>query len=509
MVALRCKYCGAPLDKKDLESGTAYVTCSSCGTSQQRVDAKAYLDQMMGQIQSWISKSIPGGFAMSQTENVDAVARFNIFNNNIRPRIETEYTEYRFATNSLLANCLIVLPFTTDHSFTPAHSSAKAFEFNAKAKSVEPLAVDDASKAVITSAVEMGSAYALLINNIKLIQEDKPGRYILLANNFTEAGKSFSHIKGYELMKERFDALASLSTGCEKLLSGDAMGSLQYFENGHVQLGALKAKLLTDFNLGLFYNAVGMEETQAKILADIAGFVVRGGGGDPLKTLDVIQKIMSFKFPTTGNWGFLLGNKDRFNEVLDNLSIVLKARNGGTLPIAEGSGQYLVPFWDIDLKYSFETGAAWKKKSVEVEEDLLVQADFVIDPECLNNPASALTDIFAICPEKSILSSLTGKETSISGGAGIGRLSIGAQNSPGTRKIIVPLSTKREAEKAVSDYIARTMGRESKLRLSKPYVKSLIYIPCEFNPNLQVPNGFGALVPARSRRTNLSQLIVV
>jgi hypothetical protein len=350
----------------------------------------------------------------------------------------------------------------------------------------------------------------MLINNVKLLQEDKPGRYILMANNFTEAAKSFSRIKGYELMGERFDALASLSTGCEKLLSGDAMGSLSYFENGQNKLSALKGKLLTDFNLGLFYNAVGMEETQGKILTDIAGFVTRGGGSDPMKTLDVIQRIMSFKFPTTGNWGYLLGNKDRFNEVFENLSNVLAAKNGGKLLITEGSGQYLVPFWDIDLKYSFETGTAWKKKGVEVTEDLLVQADFVIDPECLNNPASALTDIFSIRPEKSILSGITGKETSISGGEGIGRLSnTAAQNSPGARKIIVPLSTRREAEKAVTDYIAKCMGRESKLRLSKPYVKSLIYIPCDLNPGLSTPNGFGVLVPARARRTNVSQLIIV
>ncbi|MCL2149025.1 MAG: hypothetical protein FWH47_06795, partial [Methanomassiliicoccaceae archaeon] len=59
MVMLRCKYCGAPLDRKSLESSSPYITCASCGTSQQRMDAKAYLDQMMGQVQAWISKTIP------------------------------------------------------------------------------------------------------------------------------------------------------------------------------------------------------------------------------------------------------------------------------------------------------------------------------------------------------------------------------------------------------------------------------------------------------------------
>ena len=57
LVELRCKYCGAPLDEKDLKSDSPYVKCQCCGTSQQRVDAKAYMDQMMGEIKSWISKA--------------------------------------------------------------------------------------------------------------------------------------------------------------------------------------------------------------------------------------------------------------------------------------------------------------------------------------------------------------------------------------------------------------------------------------------------------------------
>ncbi|MCL2149101.1 MAG: DUF2240 family protein [Methanomassiliicoccaceae archaeon] len=34
MVMLRCKYCGAPLDRKSLESSSPYITCASCGTGE-------------------------------------------------------------------------------------------------------------------------------------------------------------------------------------------------------------------------------------------------------------------------------------------------------------------------------------------------------------------------------------------------------------------------------------------------------------------------------------------
>ncbi|MCL1811258.1 MAG: hypothetical protein FWG41_03450 [Methanomassiliicoccaceae archaeon] len=511
MVMLRCKYCGAPLDKKDLESDSPYVTCSSCGTSQQRMDAKAYLDQMMGQIQSWISKTLPGGFSMSQSENVDSVARFNIFNNNIRPRIETEYSEYRFATNSLLSSPLMTLPFTTDGSAAPSHTSARAFEFNAKVKSIEALAVDDASKSIVTSAEEMASAYAVLINNTKLLQEDKPGRYILMANNFTEASSAFKKIKGYGPAADRFQALAGISTGCEKLLNGDAMGSLSYFENGLAQLEKVKAAIGTDLTLGIMYQAVEMEITQAKILSELAGFMTKGVSSDPLQVLNTVKKIMSFNYPKTGKWGFLLGNKDRLTEVFANLSKVLAAKGGGTLSIVSGPGEYLIPFWDVDLKYSFQSGAAWAKKSVEVTEDLIIPADFVIDMQCLNDPRSALTDIFSIRPEKSILAGIKGTETSISGGEGIGRLSgSAAQNSPGGRKIVAPLSTEKEAKKLVSEYLAVCTSQDNKLKLSNPYVKSLIYVPCDIKGGrVEVPSGFGKLVPGRVKRMELSQMIIV
>ena len=511
MVMLRCKYCGAPLDKKELESTSAYITCSSCGTSQQRMDAKAYLDQMMGQIQNWISKAIPGGFSMSQTENVDSIARYNIFNNNIRPRIETEYTEYKFAVNSLLSNALMVLPFSTDNSAIPSHTSTRAFEFNAKVKSVEALAVDEASKTLITSAEEIASAYALLINNTKLMKEDKPGRYILMGNNFNETAQAFKKIKNYRLAGERFEALAKMCEGCEKLLNGDIMGSTSYFESSGEMLKAIGDKVSMDFDLGIMYQAVSTEIKQAMILKDISLVVLNNNREEPLKILDMVGRIISLQLPKTGKWGYALGNNDRLGDIFGHLSAALAAKNGGTIPIAQGPGEYLIPFWDIDLRYSFQTGSAWSKKSVEVVEDLLVPADFVIDSMCLSNPSSALTDIFLIRPEKSILSGITGKETSISGGEGIGRLSdTAAMNSPGSRKIVVPLSTKREAEKIVVEYLASRTQSDSKLKLSKPYVKNLIYIPCDIKGGTVVaPQDFGKLVPERIRRTNISQLIIV
>lgn len=510
MVALRCKYCGAPLDKKDLESDSPYVTCSSCGTTQQRMDAKAYMDQMMGQIQSWISKSLPGGFSLAQSENVDSVARYNIFISNIKPKIDTEYNEYRFATNTLLSNPLIVLPFTVDDSIQTSHDSNQAFEFNARAKSIEALAVDGGSRSLVKGAEDIASAYALMINNVKLLREDKPGRYILLGNNFAEASKCLGSVEGYGLAAKRLDALHDIANGCETLLNGDAMSATPSFEKGSRALEGMKDEILNDMNLGIMYQAVNMEISQAKTLAEIAGFVINGVSDDPLEILNIIKRIFELKLSHGGNWGYLLGNKDRYNEIFDNISGIIKAKNVGTLPITSGSGSVLIPFWDVDLKYSFQTGAMWKKKSVEVTEDLLVPADFVVDSSCLDNPSLAVTDIFALRPEKKILSGIKGTETSISDGEGISKMSQFSMNSTNGRKIVVPLSTKRETERLVSDYLKQRTNSDSQLKLSKPYVKNLIYIPCEIDGDrVKVPVGFGSLVPERIKRTAASSLIII
>ena len=169
-----------------------------------------------------------------------------------------------------------------------------------------------------------------------------------------------------------------------------------------------------------------------------------------------------------------------------------------------------MPFWEVDLRYSFTTGALWSKKSVEVAEDLLVCADFVTDPACLSNPASAITDIFKIRPESSILAGIKGSETSISQGQGIGRIQDSvANNSPGARKVIIPLSTKREAENLVAGYLRQRTASDNKLRLSQPLVRRVIYIPVSLNGGLRLPSDFGTLIPERVGRMDKNTILYV
>lgn len=511
MIELRCKYCGAPLDRKDAESDSPYVTCPSCGTTQQRVDAKAYMDQMMAQIQSWIGKAIPGGFSLSHTENVDPIARHNIYVNNVKPMLDVELREYRFALNSVTSSPLIVLPFSKGEPARSAHTSSQAFEFNAKLKSLEPLAVDQDSKSSIVDGENLASAYAMIVNNSKLLTDTTPGRFALMSKNFAEAADSVRRCKDYGPLASRLEALSEICSASDMVLNGDNLGCSMKAESAIAKLEAARKEILANPKTAMMLRAVDLELAQCRTLKSTADAAASGTGKDALKTLDMVNRLSSVTYPDNPRWNRLLDRKEREFELNRYMDEVAAAKNGGSLPICPGSGQVLFPFWDVDLKYSFTTGSLFSKKAVEVSEDLLVPATFTTSAEALNNPRFGLTDIFSAAPESSILSKLKGEEASISGGAGIGKLAdSAAMNSPGSREVVLPLSTRSEATRLVECYLDQCARSHSKLKLSSPSVKGLIYIPVGNEGGRPVlPREFSGLVPGVMEQTDLSAALKI
>ena len=509
MMELRCKYCGAPLDRESAESEAQYVTCPYCGTTQQRVDAKAYMDQMMAQIKSWIGKAIPGGFSMTQTENVDPIARHNIFMNNVKPMLDVELTEYRLALNSVISSPLIVLPFTKGEPARSNHTSAQAFEFNAKLKSIEPLAVDPENRTAIADGENMSSAYAMIVNNSKLLTDTTPGRFAMMSNNFKDSAESVRRCKGYEPLASRLEALSEVCTASDMVLNGDALGCSMKAETAIVKLEAAKKEILASPRMAVMLRAVDIELDQCRTLKNVADMVNNGTTKDPLRVLEIVNGITSIDYPQVRGWDQLLNRQDRDRELYGNVEDIVAAKNGGTLPICAGSGDVLVPFWDVDLRYSFTTGAFFSKRTVEVTEDLLVPATFTVFRDALENPRSGLTDIFSKAPESSIMDRIKGNEDSISGSAGIGRLAdSAADNAPGSREVVVPLSTRTEAARLVESYLGQCASTHSKLKLSKPSVKRLIYVPCSKSGNgISIPKEFGGLEPAIIRQTRLENTL--
>ncbi len=511
MVELRCKFCGAPLDRRDIESDSPYVTCPSCGTSQQRVDAKAYMDQMMAQIQSWIGKAIPGGFALSQTDNVDPIARHNIYVNNVKPMLDVELNEYRFALNAVIASPLIVLPFSKGEPAKSNHTSTQAFEFNAKLKSLEPLAVDPENRAAVVNGENLASAYALIVNNSKLLTDTTPGRFALMSKNFSEAADSVRNCKGYEPLAARLDALSEVCEASDMVLNGDSTGCSMKAESAVSKLEAAKKEILASPRMAVMLRAVDLEISQCRTLKDTADMFNRGQSKDPLKSLELVNRLSSLQYPRDPQWNRLLDMKEREGEIRGFVTEIVSAKNGGSLPICSGSGDILYPFWDVDLRYSFTTGALFSKKAVEVSEDIMIPATFTLSAQALANPRHGLTDIFSNAPESTIFSKIKGQEDSISGGAGIGRLAdSAAMNGPGSREVVLPVSTRREAARLVELYLAQCTKSHPKLKLSSPSVKRLVYVPCGRSADgVSLPREFNGLVPGVMRDLDLSAVLKI
>ncbi len=510
MMALRCKYCGAPLDEGAVKDDSPYVTCTSCGTTQQKMDAREYLNQLMGQVRSWVNSAMPGGMSVAQSQNVDSVARHNIFMTNFKPRIDMEFSSYKFGINNLLSQVMMVMPFTEDKNVKSNNTSNEVFEFGAKMKEIAPLAVSDESNKIMNEVSGVTDAYALLINNTELIQNDKPGRYTLMASNFTIAAQDFGKVEGYKPAQKRFEGLATLCEGCEKLLNGDVASSFGLFNKGKSTLEEASKEIAGNLKVAIMGQAVNQEIKQAEVLIELAQYVNNMGGSK--EVFDAVRRIFNYNYPATGNWSFLLKNHDRLTEIFTYMADAVKARSGsGNIPVTSGSGNILVPFWHIKLKYSFQTGSLWKKHSVEVEEPLLIPADFVIDGSCLSNPRLAVTDVFSVKGNNGMFAGLTGSETSISNSQGIDKLINSASpNTAGGREIVVPLSTKREAERMAESYVQAVSRSESKLKLSNPDVVDLMYVPFTKADNGYGPNAsFGVLLPTRVKNTDLSQLIVL
>ncbi|MDD1743178.1 MAG: hypothetical protein LUO85_00970, partial [Methanomassiliicoccales archaeon] len=136
MLALRCKSCSAPLSASPTDE---IVRCQFCGSSQKLVDARAFFDQVLLQVNAWVRQAIPVGMEAMTTGMVDPIARHTLFVNNIQPRLTTEYGEYKFNCFNVLTHPMSVLPYMMDRTTPLTNDPKDLFLFQAKVQQVSAL----------------------------------------------------------------------------------------------------------------------------------------------------------------------------------------------------------------------------------------------------------------------------------------------------------------------------------------------------------------------------------
>jgi len=174
-------------------------------------------------------------------------------------------------------------------------------------------------------------------------------------------------------------------------------------------------------------------------------------------------------------------------EILRYVEDIRNAQRGSpALKLMPGQGTVLLPFWAVDIPYTFQTGALWRTQGVEVTEAMLVAATFPLDPNAFSgtDPAAVLTDVFMARERTGFFNDAmkraSGKETSISGGGPVRDALARAQMAPaGTAKVVPPLATGPDAAILAQNYLLRVRQVDrtidKQLRLSSPRVSGLVY----------------------------------
>ncbi|HYM39493.1 MAG TPA: hypothetical protein VEY12_05025 [Thermoplasmata archaeon] len=488
IVALRCRACTAPLPAAGAED---IIKCPSCGTSQRVVDARAFLDQIMLQVNAWVQQAIPLGMQAYTSGTVDPVARYTVFMNYVKPRLTTEYQEYKFNFLNLLSHPLGVLPFMVEKGLPAPNTPANAFLFQAKVSSVAPLAMDDAGKASIAETGGLATAYAYLLNNAALAADLKPERYYLMSKNFTAAAGALKGVPKYAALADRLQALADLNAGLDAATNMKLLDAPAPLDKARAGLESARAKIAKDFDLAIMAQAVDKELA----LVRASGSIVRSASldttGNPAAAMTAMGRLLtllgSLRDAPYPQWRPRFADLSHSEEILRYVEDIRQAQRGSpTLKVVPGRGSVLFPFWAVDIPYTFQTGALWRAQGVEVTEAMLVAATFPLDANAFSGTdvSAVLTDVF-MARERSgffndAMKRASGKETSISGGGPVRDAIAKAAMAPaGAVQVVPPLVNGADAAALVQGYLLRVRQVDrtidKQLRLSSPRVSQLVY----------------------------------
>jgi len=487
----------------EVQGQVEIVRCDFCGTSQRLVDARAFLDQILLQVNAWVRQALPTGLDSAAVGQIDPIARHSVFSTTVRPKLTTEYTEYRFNCLNALSHPLAVLPSMTNRSIDTNMRPKDVFLFQAKVRSIMPLAVDDESRQLVAEIEGVSVAYAYLLNNIALMGELRPERYHLMSQNFEAAAKATEGLPRFPGLSDRLAGLSKLSRGLDHLGSARVPEALADFQEAERRLVNARNSASQSYDMAVLLQAIDRELSAARSATFMAEACREDPSGNPASTLARLQALLgllnSLQDTSYPQWQASFRSPSHHEEILKSVAEIRRAQRGApTLRIIPGSGTILFPFWAVDIPYTFQTGVLWKTQGVEVTEAMLVSATFPLDYQALSgtDPSTVLTDVFRARERTGFfdeaMKRISGRETSISGGGPVREAIQRAAPSPaGGLLVVPPLTTGEDASMLVQHYLIRSRQIDrtidKKLRLSSPRVLGLVFAagsPSHGSPNL-------------------------
>jgi DNA-directed RNA polymerase subunit RPC12/RpoP len=507
-LSLRCSSCGAPYAN---QNATELLTCIYCGTTQRVVDARQFLDHFTAQVTAFLRQAIPSGLDVMRSGSIDPVARLAAFNSSVRPHLTTESDQYRFALFNFLSSPLVVLPFLGSVIPEVGASPTAASVFVAKVESVTGLAVDDEGRDLVRRASGIASAYQCLLVAAGLAKGAAPERYHLIAQNLTSASTAIRTTSRWAPLVNRLSGLADQARAVDYLLSPTGLEAAhKHLEMANQALTQARDLLGAAPDLGYMTSAVEQEIASGRTLGAMLDVVETSPKVPPhpyayLERLGGVLDWLSHTAPP--DWATQFRSLKLREEVFAAAAQLRGAQAGrGSVRVLQTGSGVLVPFWIVELPYTFETGVLWTKRGKEVPETLLVAATFPADPSTLptGGAARALTDVFSSARGgvqlNQIYSRLAGKEQKITDSGSLGPiLRNAASSSLAGRQAIPPLTTGTAALRLLQNYIEAVRFANpkaaSQLRASSPRIVDMVYIPCVLQGGPPLP-WLGGLSPA-------------
>jgi len=488
---LRCGSCGAPYTGR---TEGELLTCGYCGTTQRTVDARQFLDHFMAQVTAFVRQAVPAGLDVSHSDSIDPVARIAAFNMSVRPRLTTQSEQYRFSCFNLLSSPLAIFPFSSGTNPQAAMDPATVSVFAAQVQSVSGLAVDDASRELIGRAGGLASCYQSLLVAARLAGGTQPERFHLISQNYSTASQALESTGRWSPLVVRLKALAAESDAVDQYLTGKGLAEARrLLGTAGESLSQSRSLLSAAPELGYMSPAVDQELAAVRTVGSMVTILETSVGVSP-HPLVFTQRLAGLldwlSQYTPPDWAPAFRTLRLREEVFRRAAELRAAQAGaGTVRLMAGGSGTLVPFWVVELPYTFETGVAWTKHGKLVAENLLVAATFPTDVLSLGGTGSArvLTDVFLGTRGGRSVSGyadrLRGKEQKISESGGLATfLQTVATTSIAGEQAVPPLTTEAEALRLVQSYFDAIRSTNPKvaaqLRTSSPRVLDLVYLPC-------------------------------
>lgn len=505
---LRCQSCGAAYaGRPDGE----ILTCTYCGTSQRVVDAREFLDHFMAQVTAFVRQAVPVGLDGSRADGIDPVARLAAFNSSIRPRVSVESEQYRFSCFRALSAPLTVLPFSQTFHPSAGTDPTSVSVFAAKVQSVAGLAVDDASRELLVRAGGLASAYQSILVATRLLGGSQPERFQLISQNYSTASRALESTGKWPPLVARLSGLAEEVRAVDLWLSArntmEAKGALA---RSTTELERARRLLASSPELGYLLPSVDLELAAVRTVATILEITDSSPTVSPaphvfVQRLSGILDWQASRAP--GHWAAAFRSAKSWEQIFASASRLRAAQagRGSVKVVSMGAGAFL-PFWLVEIPYTFETGVLWAKRGKEVPEVLLVSATFPTDLYSLDGVGSArvLTDVFAVTAGsrglEGQLSRIRGQQERISESGPLHSvLQRASASSLSGQPAVPPFTTDTDALRLVQTYIAAMSSVNpkvaSQLRVSSPRILDLVYVSCNSRTPPYIP-ALGPLSPA-------------